>query len=364
MGPCDTAGVGGSSSPAPGPADLVLRAEYQELTRKHLNGIVGRLFAEFTGLRFHIAWAPSLPHDWNATKLPSGCSVCCQLAGADVQAQRQCRTCGPKQLARALNADGEGHRFTCRLGVCNYWFPIRLRGVTVGIAYVQALGDGRRKGHRESLNARSRVRHMNRATFNRAARLLRLIVEHIQTASLADLRKADLTKAQQALLDYESVQTRMRQELNRLIPAVNPTAAHPGGASHAEATLHYLLDRIHQNYAQPITLQECATVLRFNPAYLSALFSRAVGMPFKTYLTEVRMEKARELLSRPSIAISEVAFAAGYASENRFRLAFKKATGLAPKTWRAALRISHSALVIWLLGETGLPPALGGLLPL
>ena len=56
------------------------------------------------------------------------------------------------------------------------------------------------------------------------------------------------------------------------------------------------------------------------------------------------MEKAQELLGNPARGISDVACAVGYASENRFRIAFKKATGLAPRIWRETLRMQPLAL--------------------
>lgn len=77
-----------------------------------------------------------------------------------------------------------------------------------------------------------------------------------------------------------------------------------------------------------------------NAAYLSDLFSRTVGLSFKTCLTEVRMEKARELLSDPATNISQVASAVGYASGNRFRIAFRNVTGLAPRMWRETLHMN------------------------
>lgn len=77
-------------------------------------------------------------------------------------------------------------------------------------------------------------------------------------------------------------------------------------------------------------------------------------MPFKTYLTEVRVEKARELLRDPTRNVSEVAYAVGYASENRFRIAFKRVTGLSPTSWRDTLRMPLPTLLMWLLGETEL----------
>ena len=102
------------------------------------------------------------------------------------------------------------------------------------------------------------------------------------------------------------------------------------------------LARIHENYSQSVTLKQCADEVGLNAAYLSALFSRSVGVPFKTYLTEVRMERARELLSNPAKTVSEVASAVGYASENRFRIAFKNLTGLPPSLWRQTLRVQSA----------------------
>jgi two-component system response regulator YesN len=78
--------------------------------------------------------------------------------------------------------------------------------------------------------------------------------------------------------------------------------------------------------------------LKRNAAYLSDLFSHAVGLPFKAYLTELRLEKAKELLVDPKYNVNEVAQAVGYAGADRFRLAFKQHTGLAPSRWREMMR--------------------------
>ena len=76
-----------------------------------------------------------------------------------------------------------------------------------------------------------------------------------------------------------------------------------------------------------------------NAAYLSAIFSREVGVSFKAHLTATRLERAKALLGDPTRATAEVAYAVGYASENRFRAAFKQATGLPPKLWRETVKL-------------------------
>jgi AraC-like DNA-binding protein len=318
--------------PAP---EQLLQSKYRALTRRNLGPFFDRLFAEFTGLHFHIAWAPAGSHDWETRTLPTGCSVCCRLNGAS--RLKACHHCGPRQLARALHADGKGHRFRCHLGVRNYWIPMRVRGVTVAIAYLQA------STARPESRAPKRAGHVETkvvpaAEFFRAGRLLRLIVQHVQTLDLAELRQAELSNADRAVLTLEKEQARLQEVLQRHLPIRPEVARRSGPESHADQVVQNLMKRIEQDYGTPLTLRQCAGLLGLNAAYLSALFSRAVGVPFKTYLTEVRLERAKALLDVSAKNLSEVAAAVGYASENRFRIAFKKANGLSPKLWRETMQ--------------------------
>jgi len=322
------------------PAERFLQTKYRELTQKNLRRLFDRLFADFTGLHFHVAWAPTSARDWDSRKLPTGCSVCCRLAGTSLAAQPICRVCGPKQLARALSADGKGLSFNCRLGVQNFWRPIRVRGAIVGIAYLQALDIARPGRVKLSKSARTVTKTLSRPEFRRACRLLNLIVQHVQTLDLAELRKADLTKAGHAVVALEKEQARLHEALERHLPAPPQVTRHSRSRTHTEQAVQSLLECISQNYARPITLGGCAAKLDMNAAYLSALFSRAIGRSFKTYLTEHRMQKAKALLGDPVNNLSDVARAVGYGSENRFRVAFKQATGLAPKLWRETMRMN------------------------
>jgi len=319
------------------PAAPLLQRKYRELTRKHLSVLTDRLFADLTGLHFHIAWAPSASSQWEARMLPTACSVCCRIAGTSLSAQPVCRVCGPKQLARALGTDGDGLSFKCRLGVFNYWLPIRVRGVIIGIAYLQALDATRSKRA-----ARATGKVLSGTEFNRASRLLRLIVQYVQTLNLAQLRKAELTTAGYAVVALEREQARLHEALQRHLPAPPQIAHRSGTETRSDQTVRRLMQCISEKYPQPITLRTCAATLGMNAAYASALFSRKIGRPFKAYLTELRLEKAKALLGEPARSITEVACAVGYASENRFRIAFKKGTGLSPRLWRETMQTNHS----------------------
>lgn len=323
-----------------------MRRKYRELLCKHLGQFLDRLLAEFTGLHFHISWAPVAPHPWDTRTLPTACSLCSRLSGLPLQ--RVCRICGPKQLARALDTDGNGLLFTCRLGVLNYWYPIRIRDETLGIAYLQALKAPAPKQSTRTSSARSgpsrprrpRAPMMSRMEFARATRLLQFIVQHAQTASLSDLRKAELTNAGKVVLALEKEQARLHEALQRHLPAASAAPRRSGSESHADQVVHRLLECIERDYRKPLTLRQCAARLQMNRTYLSALFSRRVGVPFKTYLTEMRLAKAKALLCDPGKTASDVAYAVGYPNENRLRLAFRRATGLPPKLWRETMQMN------------------------
>jgi len=319
--------------------------KYRELLRKHLSRAWDRLFAEFTGLHFHMAWEAAAPKGGQAHPLPSGCSVCCKLSGSPLL--RQCRTCGPHHL-RVTLVSSRGHSFTCHLGVRNYWLPLRVRSQTLGIAYLQALEHSPRhspKGTSSTATAESHFTRRgaivsSRLNFTRAARFLHEIVHHVQTASLSDLREADLNAAARSIVALEREQARLHEALRRYLPGPRATARASGPQSHAEQVVQALLQRIQLDFAKPITLQGLSGEFQMNTAYLSSLFSRAIGVPFKTYLTEVRIQKAKELLGDVARTAAAVASATGYSSEEMFRFAFKKATGLSPKAWRETMQVS------------------------
>ena len=171
--------------------------------------------------------------------------------------------------------------------------------------------------------------------------MLRLIVEHLQTLALAELRKADLTNAGRAVLALETEQARLHQVLERYLPPTPPVIRSSKPESHPERIVRRMRDYIEKDYAKTITLQGCADKFGMNAAYLSDLFSHAVGVPFKAYLTELRLQKARELLSDPTRNVSEVADAVGYAGENR----------LSPRTWRETFDAAGAFLLGWIVTD-------------
>lgn len=81
-------------------------------------------------------------------------------------------------------------------------------------------------------------------------------------------------------------------------------------------------------------LDYAAAILYISPNYLRQLFKQQTGETFVEYLTAQRMKKAAELISDPSIKISEVSEQVGYGSQSYFSKCFKKFFRVTPSEYR------------------------------
>lgn len=94
------------------------------------------------------------------------------------------------------------------------------------------------------------------------------------------------------------------------------------------------VEYIKDNYSKNFTLEDIAEMVHLNPNYFSELFKKEVGMNFVDYVSKVRVEVAKKLLSEGKRKIGEVAVEVGYRNPDYFCKVFKKVTGESPKNYR------------------------------
>lgn len=90
----------------------------------------------------------------------------------------------------------------------------------------------------------------------------------------------------------------------------------------------------HNYMMYDISLDSVSAILNLNASYFSSLFKRTFQVNFLDYLTELRMDAAKELLRDPLRSTAEVANMVGYESANYFTRAFKKKVGMTPTEYR------------------------------
>jgi two-component system response regulator YesN len=93
-------------------------------------------------------------------------------------------------------------------------------------------------------------------------------------------------------------------------------------------------DIVQQNLAEDISLQRIAEQVGLTPHYVSGLFKTVTGQNYSDYVTDSRMNKAKQLLKDTSLKIHEIANLTGYVSAKHFMNVFKQRVGTTPSDYR------------------------------
>lgn len=88
------------------------------------------------------------------------------------------------------------------------------------------------------------------------------------------------------------------------------------------------------NYKSSLSLEDVAKEIGFSPVYFSKLFKKIEGMNYIDYLTKVRMNSAKNLISDTNLSIDNIAIEIGYTDVKYFRKLFKKLYGIKPIEYR------------------------------
>lgn len=91
---------------------------------------------------------------------------------------------------------------------------------------------------------------------------------------------------------------------------------------------------MNENYAENISLTSLSREFNISPSYLSILFREITSEHFSDYLTNIRIQKGKELLKNTDLRIKEIAAQIGYRDAYYFSSVFKKVTGVNPTQYR------------------------------
>jgi two-component system, response regulator YesN len=91
---------------------------------------------------------------------------------------------------------------------------------------------------------------------------------------------------------------------------------------------------IYAQYDQDICISGLAQELGYSPNHVGAAFKKETGQTIHDFWHTVRIEKAKTLLKKKNLLISEAAVRVGYNDQYYFSNVFKRYTGVSPKTYR------------------------------
>ncbi len=95
-----------------------------------------------------------------------------------------------------------------------------------------------------------------------------------------------------------------------------------------------ILEYIKNHYKEDISLQDVAEAMNYSDAYFCKLFKQCFDKSFTVYLSEFRVEKAKQLLADVMINIKDISYEVGYRDSNYFARVFKRIAGVTPSDYR------------------------------
>ena len=101
------------------------------------------------------------------------------------------------------------------------------------------------------------------------------------------------------------------------------------------ALLRRVRDRIDREYAEPLNVEALARGVNMSAGHLSRQFKLAYGESPYSYLMTRRIERAKALLQRGDLNVTEVCFAVGCSSLGTFSTRFTELVGMSPSTYRS-----------------------------
>lgn len=128
----------------------------------------------------------------------------------------------------------------------------------------------------------------------------------------------------------------MTEALDALPPEEKPSEALNGEAGNfvVRAAMQYMKE----HFTEHISLGDVAQSVYVSQWHLSKLINGCVGRSFFDIINELRLERARELLSDPSLKVHEIAIMVGYGDVAHFSKNFKKSMGVSPMEYRSGKR--------------------------
>jgi len=101
--------------------------------------------------------------------------------------------------------------------------------------------------------------------------------------------------------------------------------------------LKKVLDYIEVNFSKDIHLNDLAQTAGLSAFHFAKLFKQSTGASPHQYILQRRLERAKELLRKPSMSLSEIGLESGFADQSHFTNVFRRFVGATPSKFRSSI---------------------------
>lgn len=147
--------------------------------------------------------------------------------------------------------------------------------------------------------------------------------------------------------DCMAQDTLLAETLKKLIPKLEghvyaehmPISDHV--PSHPNDVMEYVIQQLKADVSKSYRMESVAAQAGYSAPYFSAMFKKATGRTFTQYIMELRINKAKLLITTTNFRTHEIAELVGLENYRHFNKIFKRMVGMNPSDYRNVLLNEH-----------------------
>ena len=120
----------------------------------------------------------------------------------------------------------------------------------------------------------------------------------------------------------------------QLLMRARQTAPQRAAGAFSSGDWRRVCDHIEANMHGEIVLVDLADAVGWSVRHFSRMFRKSTGQTPHGFILRKRVDRAKDLLRRQKLPLTEIALSCGFADQSHFTTSFRKATGLTPLRWR------------------------------
>lgn len=303
----------------------------------------------------------TIDYKGNPITAHSGCSAFCQLARTDRELSKRCQKCDSRGGFESV-CSNKPYIYKCHFNILDIAIPI-----SVDERYVGAVMAGQVRLADDDSTIDIEQLHSSptgMTALNNSPELQRLydelpVLPYEKIVSIADMLFClcnyivDEAKNKNYLLDLylninapnnsnfttpHAMQENMFNIKSTLSNAIS-TIYIDHFVSKKDSILTPILEYLNANRSVMLSLEEASSLVHLSPGYFSRVFSKAVGMPYTTYLTQLKLEWAKQLLEKTTLSVAQISDELGFSDASYFIKVFKKQETITPLLYRSQVQI-------------------------
>lgn len=131
-------------------------------------------------------------------------------------------------------------------------------------------------------------------------------------------------------MEEKMLEAYLQTLLGEILIAAGSKPISEGDLSVAQRILSYCSE----HYKEDINGKEVARACYVSESYVTKIFAGKLRIPFRTYINQLRVTEAKNLLEHTDMKISEIMFDCGFKNQSSFNRIFMEETGMTPREYR------------------------------